>query len=117
MISPTLSKQILLFKTTAYLSVRGLCQGLTKQRMLECNALIFYQLIVTIVDPAMSGIDGDTRMGYYKDVARNTNMYAFGVKNKGGTRGHVFFPPVLRSYLSGMALCVATSTQILLNHG
>jgi hypothetical protein len=38
----------------------------------------------------MSGINGDTRMGYYKDVARNTNMYAFGVKNSGGTRRHVF---------------------------
>jgi hypothetical protein len=49
--------------------------GLTKLRMLECNALFFYQLILPIVNPAMSGIDGDTRIGYYKDVARNTNMY------------------------------------------
>jgi hypothetical protein len=49
-------------------------------------------LLLPIVDPAMSGIDGDTRMGYYKDVARNTNMYEFGVKNRGGTRGHVFCP-------------------------
>jgi hypothetical protein len=64
--------------------------GLSKQRMLECNALFFYQLILPIVDPLMSGIDGDTRMGYYADVARITNMYAFGVKNRGGTRGHVF---------------------------
>jgi hypothetical protein len=40
---------------------------LSKQRMLECNALFFYRLILTIVDPAMSGIDGDTRMGYYED--------------------------------------------------
>jgi hypothetical protein len=66
--------------------------GLTKQRMLECNELFFYQLILPIVDPTMSGIDGDTRMGYYKDVARNTNIYAFGVKNRGGTRGRVFRP-------------------------
>ena len=66
--------------------------GLSKQRMEQCNALFFYQLLLPIVDPAMSGIDGDTRMGYYKDVARNTNMYAFGVKNRGGTRGHVFRP-------------------------
>jgi hypothetical protein len=56
--------------------------GLSKQMMLECNALFFYQLILPIVDPAMSGIDGDSRMGYYKDIARNTNMYAFGVKNR-----------------------------------
>jgi hypothetical protein len=40
----------------------------------------------------MSGIDGDARMGYYEDVARNTNMYAFGVKNRGGTCRHVFCP-------------------------
>jgi hypothetical protein len=38
----------------------------------------------------MSGIDVDTRMGYYKDVARNTHMYAFGVNNSRGTREHVF---------------------------
>ncbi len=40
--------------------------------------MFFYQLILPIVDPATSGIDGNTRMAYYKDVARNTNMYAFG---------------------------------------
>jgi hypothetical protein len=91
--------------------------GLTRQRMLECNALFFYQLILPIVEPTMSGIDCDTRMGYYEDVARNTNMYAFGVKNRGGTRRHVFVQPVPRSYLYGMALCVTTSTQTLLSRG
>jgi hypothetical protein len=60
--------------------------GLSKQRMLDCNALFFYQLILPIVDPAMSGIDGGIRMGYYEDEARNTNMYAFGVKNREDTR-------------------------------
>ncbi len=54
--------------------------GLSKQRMEQCNALFFYQLLLPIVNPAISGIDGDTRMEYYKDVARNTNMYAFGAK-------------------------------------
>ena len=29
--------------------------GLSKQRMEECNALFFYQLLLPIVDPAMSG--------------------------------------------------------------
>ncbi len=29
--------------------------GLTKQRMLECNASFFYQLILPIVDPILSG--------------------------------------------------------------
>jgi hypothetical protein len=92
--------------------------GLSKQRMEQCNALFLYQLILPIVDPAMSGIDGDTRMGYYKDVARNTNMYAFGVKNRGEEHEDMYFvQPLLRSYLSGMALCVPTSTQTLLSHG
>ena len=54
--------------------------------------LFFYQLLLPIVDQAMSGIKGDTRMGYYEDVAMNTNMYAFGPKNRGGTRGHYFRP-------------------------
>jgi hypothetical protein len=66
--------------------------GLTKQRMLECDALFFYQSILPINDATMSGIDGDTSMGYYKDVAWNTNMYAFEVKNRGGTHGHVLHP-------------------------
>jgi hypothetical protein len=74
--------------------------GLSKQRMLGYDALFFYQLILLpIVDPAMSGIDGDTRMGYYKDVARNTNMYAFGVNNKGGTHRHVFRPTTAEELL------------------
>ncbi len=34
--------------------------GLSKQRIELCNALFFYQLLLPIVDPAMSGIDGDT---------------------------------------------------------
>jgi hypothetical protein len=32
--------------------------------MEECNALFFYQLLLPIVDPAISGINGDTRIGY-----------------------------------------------------
>ncbi len=73
--------------------------GLSKQRMEECNTLFVYQLLLPIVDPAMSGIKGDTRMGYYKDVARNTNMYVFGPKNRGGTRGHVFHPTAAEELL------------------
>ncbi len=73
--------------------------GLTKQRMEQCNALLFYQLLLPIVDPKMSRIDGDTRIEYYKDVARNTNMYAFGVKNRGGTHGHVFHPTTAEELL------------------
>jgi hypothetical protein len=91
--------------------------GQSKQRMEQCNALFFYQLLLPIVDPAMSGIYGDPRTGYYEDVARNTNMYAFGVKNRGGTHGNVFCPTTAEGYLSGMVLCVSTSIQTLLSHG
>ncbi len=59
----------------------------------------FYQLLLPIVDPAMSGIKDNTRMGYYDDVARNTNMYAFGPKNRGGTCGHVFRPTTAEELL------------------
>jgi hypothetical protein len=81
--------------------------GLIKQRMLEWDTLFFYQLILPIVDPAMSGIDGDTRMGYYKDVARNTNMSAFGVMNREGTHGHVFRPTSAEELLvwDGIVCC------------
>ncbi len=81
--------------------------GLSKQRMEECNALFFYQSLLPIVDPAMSGIKGDTRMGYYEDVAKNTNMYGFGVKNRGGTHGHVFPPTTAEELLvlDGIVCC------------
>ncbi len=66
--------------------------GLTMKRMLECDALFFYELLLPIVDPAMSGINDDPHVGYFEEVEKNTNMYAFGKKNRGGTRGHLFCP-------------------------
>jgi hypothetical protein len=66
--------------------------GLTIQRMVECDALFFYQLLLPICDHAMSGINDDPHMTYYEKVATNTNMYAYGVKKRGGTRGHLFRP-------------------------
>ncbi len=73
--------------------------GLTEQKMVECDAMFFYQLLLPIVAPAMPGIKEDTRMGYYKEVARNTNLYAFGPKNRGGTHGHVFRPTAAEELL------------------
>jgi len=55
--------------------------GLTRQRMIECDALFYCQLLLPICDPAMSGIYDDPRMTYYEKVATNINMYAYGVKN------------------------------------
>ena len=60
--------------------------------MLDCDALFFYQLLLPIVHPSMSGIEEDPRMGFYEEIARNSNLYAIGVKNRGGTRGHMFRP-------------------------
>ena len=79
--------------------------GLSKQRMEECNALFFYQFLLPIVDPAMSGINGGTRIGYYEEVARNTNLYAFDQRTGEEHVVMSFVQPLLRSYLSGMALC------------
>jgi hypothetical protein len=57
-------------------------------------------------------------MGYYKDVARNTNMYAFEVKNRGETHGNVFRPTTAEDLLVwDDIVCIATSTQKLLSHG
>jgi hypothetical protein len=44
--------------------------GLTWKRMLECDALFFYKLLLPIVDPAVSGINEDPCMGYYEEVAK-----------------------------------------------
>ena len=66
--------------------------GLTRKRMLDCDALFFYQLLLPIVHPSMSGIEEDSHMGFYEEVARNSNLYAIRVKNRGGTRGHMFSP-------------------------
>ena len=39
----------------------------------------------------MSAVDGDARMGFYEEVAKYTNLYAIGIKDRGGTtRGHHF---------------------------
>jgi hypothetical protein len=76
--------------------------------MLECNALFFYQLILPIVD-----IDDDKRMGYYEDVARNTHIYAFGVKNRGGTCRDVFYPTSVEELLVwGGIVCHNINTNI-----
>ena len=71
------------------------------------QCILLLPILTSIVHPAMSGIKGDTRMGYYKYVARNTNLYAFGVKNRGGTRGHVFRPTTAEELLvwDGIVCC------------
>ena len=64
--------------------------GLTNQCMEECDALFFYQLLLPVVDSSISGMKHDARMGFYENVAKCTNLYAIGIKDHGGTRGHQF---------------------------
>jgi hypothetical protein len=54
--------------------------------------IFFYQLLLPVVDPVMSETNDDPCMGYYEEVVKINNMYAFEVKNRRGTRGHVFCP-------------------------
>ena len=60
--------------------------GLTRQRMLDGDALFFQQLLTPLCDPSMSGIDGDPRMGFYCDVSDFTGSYAFSKKKLSGGR-------------------------------
>jgi hypothetical protein len=60
--------------------------------MLDCDTLFFYQLMLPIIHTSMSGIEEDRHLGFYEDVARKSNLYTIGVKNRGGTRRHVFCP-------------------------
>ena len=66
--------------------------GLTRKRMVEGDALFFYQLIVPICDPAKSGIEGDPRQAFYTDVSDYSTMYAYGHKKLGPNYGHKFLP-------------------------
>ena len=66
--------------------------GLTKERMVEGDCLFFCQLVFPICDPDHSGIDNDPRRAYYESIADFSNVYAMGIKRRGGTRGHMFRP-------------------------
>ena len=67
--------------------------GLTRQRMLDGDALFFQQLLTPLCDPSMSGIDGDPRMGFYCDVSDFTGSYAFSKKKLSGNYGNKFVCP------------------------
>jgi hypothetical protein len=66
--------------------------GLTKARIKDCDALLFYQLLFPIGDPKRSGVDSDGRMAYYTDVVRYTNIYGASEFGMAGTYGHKFKP-------------------------
>ena len=47
--------------------------GLTKERVLDCDALFFHQLLLPMCRPSKSGIEQDPRKGFYDDVEGFTN--------------------------------------------
>lgn len=53
--------------------------GLTQDRMVKCDALFFYQLLLPLIDPKHTGVKDNPRMGYYEQVATHTNLYAIGM--------------------------------------
>jgi hypothetical protein len=63
--------------------------GLTAQRMINYDALFFYQLLLPICDPTKSGIDDDPRKAFYSKVEGFTNSYAYSI-GLGGSYGHRF---------------------------
>ena len=66
--------------------------GLTAERVTECDALFFHQLLLPICDPKKSGIEDDPRKGYYDAVETFSNTYAFGELKMGNSYGHIFKP-------------------------
>ena len=61
--------------------------GMSKDRIVQKDALFFYQLILPICDPSKSGIADDPRIAYYSDIERFTNM-SKAESGFGGTYGH-----------------------------
>src|SRR6056300_724193 len=61
--------------------------GLSGARMVNEDALFWFQLLLPIGDPAKSGIENDPRVGFYSDSVLYTDIYraASGI---GGAYGH-----------------------------
>ena len=64
--------------------------GLTKERMVECDALFFHQLLLPMCRIQKSGIEGDLREDYYDKVENFSNLYAFTELKLGSSYGHSF---------------------------
>jgi hypothetical protein len=73
--------------------------GLTKETLIDGDALFFFQLLLPICDPAKSGIENDPRLPYYSKVAKWTQVYATNL-GLGGSYGHhyksVMIPELIR---------------------
>jgi hypothetical protein len=71
---------------------------LTKKRIVEGDALFFFQLLLPIGDPKKSGIENDPRLPYYSEVERWTQKYATSL-GLGGSYGHSFKEVMLEELL------------------
>jgi hypothetical protein len=71
---------------------------LTKKRIVEGDALRFFQLLLPIGDPKKSGIDNDPRLAYYSKVEQWTQKYATLI-GLGGSYGHTFKEVMLEELL------------------
>ena len=60
-----------------------------KKVMDEKDCLFFYQLILPICDPSLSGVADDPRKSFYTEVERFSNLYAAQI-GLGGSYGHEF---------------------------
>jgi hypothetical protein len=67
---------------------------LLKRRILDGNALFFFQLLFPICDPKKYGIPDNPRMPYYIKVERWSQKYAADI-GLGGSYGHEFKPIIL----------------------
>jgi hypothetical protein len=67
---------------------------LSKRRILEGDALFFFQLLLPICDPKKSGVLDDPRMPYYSKVERWSQKYAADIGLM-GSYGHEFKPIML----------------------
>ena len=63
--------------------------GLTHSRMENIDALLFYQLLLPMCNPARSGILHDPRLPFYSEVEKFSQLYAIQI-DLGGAYGHSF---------------------------
>jgi hypothetical protein len=63
--------------------------GLTKQRMVQGDALFFNQLLLPMCDPNMSGVEADPQKAFYSKIKTFLNLYAIQI-GLGGSYGHRF---------------------------
>lgn len=74
--------------------------GMSKEIMHDEKYIWFWNQLLPIIDPAKSGVPGDTRMPYYTKVLSNSNIYTARHRNVGGTYGHAFKTHELKEHVN-----------------